>query len=46
MAYQTHVRLDDDLAAAVKAYVAENRISIADWIRLLIVQRLKEEGKL
>jgi Ribbon-helix-helix protein, copG family len=45
MTYQTTMRLDDDLAEAVKAYARANgRISIADAIRLLLIKGLKAEG--
>jgi antitoxin component of RelBE/YafQ-DinJ toxin-antitoxin module len=41
--YTTNIRLDDDLAASVKAYAKANGgISIADAIRLLLTQALKE----
>jgi antitoxin component of RelBE/YafQ-DinJ toxin-antitoxin module len=41
--YTTNIRLDDDQAAAVKAYAkASGGISIADAIRILIAQSLKE----
>ena len=43
MTYTTNIRLDDDLAAAVKAYAMTNGyITIADAIRLLIAKGLKE----
>ena len=43
MPYQTHVRLDDDLEAAVRAYAAEYRISMSAAIRILVLQGLKAE---
>ena len=43
MTYTTNIRLDDDLAEAVKAYArASGGITIADAIRILIAQSLKE----
>ena len=44
MTYTFTARLDDDQADAVKAYAkAHGGITIADAIRLLIAQALKEE---
>jgi hypothetical protein len=42
--YTTNIRLDDDQAAAVKAYArASGGISIADAIRLLIAKGLTQK---
>jgi antitoxin component of RelBE/YafQ-DinJ toxin-antitoxin module len=42
--YTTNIRLDDDLAEAVKTYArASGGISIADAIRILLTQALKEK---
>jgi antitoxin component of RelBE/YafQ-DinJ toxin-antitoxin module len=42
--YTTNIRLDDDLAEAVKTYArASGGISIADAIRLLLIKGLKEK---
>jgi len=42
--YTTNIRLDDDLAEAVKTYAKANGgITIADAIRLLIAQALKQK---
>jgi antitoxin component of RelBE/YafQ-DinJ toxin-antitoxin module len=42
--YTTNIRLDDDLAEAVKAYAKTNGgITIADAIRLLIAKGLREK---
>lgn len=44
MTYTTNIRLDDDLADAVKTYArTSGGISIADAIRLLLIKGLKEE---
>ena len=44
MTYTTNIRLDDDQAAAIKAYArAHGGISIADAIRLLIAKGLREK---
>ena len=43
MTYTTNIRLDDNLAAAVKAYAKANGgITTADAIRILLAQALKE----
>ena len=43
MTYTTNIRLGDDLADAIKAYAKANGgISIADAIRILLTQALKE----
>lgn len=43
MTYTTNIRLDDDQADAVKDYAkASGGISIADAIRILLAQALKE----
>jgi len=42
--YTTNIRLDDDQAAAVKAYAKDHGgITIADAIRILIAKGLKEK---
>jgi antitoxin component of RelBE/YafQ-DinJ toxin-antitoxin module len=42
--YTTNIRLDDDLAEAVKTYAkASGGISIADAIRLLITKGLTQK---
>ena len=44
MTYTTNIRLDDDLAEAVKDYArASGGITIADAIRLLIARGLREK---
>ena len=44
MTYTTNIRLDDDLAEAVKDYAkASGGITIADAIRILIARALKEK---
>ena len=44
MTYQTTMRLDDDLAEAVKTYAkASGGITIADAIRLLLIKGLKDK---
>ena len=46
MTYQTTMRLDDDLAEAVKAWARANGgISIADAIRILLTKGLNGDGK-
>jgi antitoxin component of RelBE/YafQ-DinJ toxin-antitoxin module len=46
MTYTTNIRLDDDLAEAVKAYAKTNGgISIADAIRILLAQSLNGKEK-
>ena len=42
MTYTTNIRLDDNLAVEVKVYAAAYGISIADAIRILLIQALKE----
>jgi len=43
MTYTTNIRLDDDLAEAVKTYAkASGGITTADAIRILLAQALKE----
>ncbi len=43
MTYTTNIRLDDDLADSIKDYArASGGISIADAIRILLAQALKE----
>jgi hypothetical protein len=43
MTYTTNIRLDDDQAAAIKAYAKANGgISINSAIRILLAQSLKE----
>lgn len=44
MTYTTNIRLNDDLAEAVKAYAAANGgISFADAVRILLARALKEK---
>ena len=44
MTYTTNIRLDDDLAEAVKDYAKDSGgISIADAIRILIARGLREK---
>jgi antitoxin component of RelBE/YafQ-DinJ toxin-antitoxin module len=44
--YTTNVRLDDDLAEAVKAYAKANGgITFVDAVRILLVQGLKASEK-
>ena len=42
MTYTTNIRLGDDLAAGIKAYADAYGITIADAIRILLTQSLKE----
>jgi predicted DNA binding CopG/RHH family protein len=43
--YTTNMRLDDDLAEAVKAYAAARGISVASAIRVLLYEALNGSEK-